>query len=282
MITALMIIKIVAIISIVLSVSIIAERSGMRLAGIIAGLPTVSGLTMIFYGIEIGPKFAAESAMYNLLGLIATQFFLLFYVMSAKRIKSGSRILQVMLCSAISLAGYSAIAFLIRNSRFLAAHALISSIASVMLFLMIFRRIADTKVMTKTRLGLRTILLRCSVAAIFIIATTEIAKSIPASLAGLISSAPATLFPLMIILHFTYGAEHAMSFAKNVPFGISSVIVYSFSVSLTYAGYGVMYGSLISLVLCLIYLVLSSYARTLVPRGLLRIIYPFAKKYISS
>ena len=70
--------KIIISITSVIGVSYIAEKISTRFSGIILGFPLGSAIMLFFYGMENSPEFAAQSAIWNMNGLVATLFFVFF------------------------------------------------------------------------------------------------------------------------------------------------------------------------------------------------------------
>ena len=64
---------------VVIALSFIAEYISPKWAGIISGFPTGTPIILYFYALENGLKFAGESAIYNMVGLVAMQMFLFCY-----------------------------------------------------------------------------------------------------------------------------------------------------------------------------------------------------------
>jgi len=56
----------------VLSLSAVAEKVSPRLAGVLAGYPVGSAISLGFYGVEFGADFAGRCASHNLAGLVAS------------------------------------------------------------------------------------------------------------------------------------------------------------------------------------------------------------------
>jgi hypothetical protein len=55
----------------VVGLSAVAERSGPRMAGLLAGYPLGIAIALFFIGYEISPAFAARSAVFTQAGLIS-------------------------------------------------------------------------------------------------------------------------------------------------------------------------------------------------------------------
>jgi hypothetical protein len=63
-IDALFLLKALFSISIVVGLSLIAERAGPRVAGLLTGLPLGAGIVIIFTGIEQGAVFSTQAAQH--------------------------------------------------------------------------------------------------------------------------------------------------------------------------------------------------------------------------
>jgi uncharacterized membrane protein (GlpM family) len=83
-IEALLLIKVIVAVGMVLAMSYVAEAVSSKWAGIIGGLPTGSAISLYFFAYENGIEFASESALYNMIGLIAMQAFIFGYYSSSK------------------------------------------------------------------------------------------------------------------------------------------------------------------------------------------------------
>ncbi len=75
--------KVVVSAGIVIGVTWAAERYGPRLGGIIASTPQLAVLSLLFFGLEQGLEFAAESAFWNIPGVCATLPFFIGYQATA-------------------------------------------------------------------------------------------------------------------------------------------------------------------------------------------------------
>ena len=82
-----------------------------------------------------------------------------------------------------------------------------------------------------------------------------------ATWAGLFAAFPVTLFPLILIIHSTYGKEPVHTFIKHLPRGLWSLLIYLTGVIFIYPALGVYWGTLVSLGLATIYLVLFNFRK---------------------
>jgi uncharacterized membrane protein (GlpM family) len=72
--------KIVVSAGLVIAVTAVAERFGPRIGGLAASLPQLAVVSLVFFGLEQGLEFAAESAFWNIAGICATFPFIMGYV----------------------------------------------------------------------------------------------------------------------------------------------------------------------------------------------------------
>ena len=235
-------IKLVVSILVVLVLSLVAERVSPRIAGIVSGYPAGIAINLFFFGYEIGPVFAAESALYTATGLLATQSFVFFYYIASSR-RSRQGVLSV---SLMAFVGYLAVVWCVRQVPVNWVTALLIPIGSIFLFLHLFRRIENSVIAEKVQLTPRVLFLRAFVSAGIIIMVTSLAHVVGPAYAGLFAAFPSTLFPLMLIIHMTYDVEHVHTIIKNFPLGLGSLIVYAILVALTYESLGIFRGTLVA------------------------------------
>jgi hypothetical protein len=248
-------IKIAVAIVMVVTLSVLAEVVSPRFAGILSGYPLGAAISLFFFGYEISPSFAAQSALYTLLGLIATQVFAYFYYVASSAAAGLKRSLDILLASAIGVAAY----FLAIFPMHFAAPGLIASAllpaVSIGLFSALFRRVENVKIQRRVKLSFGVLLLRSLVAAIFIILITSTAKIVGPRWAGLFSAFPITMLPFVVIIHFTYDREHVYAILKNVPKGIGSLVVYALAVHFVYPTWGIYTGTFLAYIFATLYLV---------------------------
>jgi hypothetical protein len=116
--------------------------------------------------------------------------------------------------------------------------------AAILGFGAIFRSIPDIKIKQRIRLGARVLFIRAILAALIILAIIAAASLVPANWAGLFSAFPSTVFPLVLIIHATYGAEQAHTIIKNIPTGLWSLVLYTLVISFAYPRWGITWGTL--------------------------------------
>jgi hypothetical protein len=118
--------------------------------------------------------------------------------------------------------------------------------AAIPLFIYLFRAIPNTRIASRVQFGPRVLLFRAAISALVIVIITGVAHLVGPKLAGLVSAFPATVFPLLLIVHTTYGTAQAHTVIKNVPQGLGALVLYSVTVSFTYPAFGIYWGTLLA------------------------------------
>jgi hypothetical protein len=248
---ALVIIKVSVTVFVVLGLSLVAERVSPRVAGILSGYPAGIAINLFFFGYEIGPDFAAQSALYTLIGLVATQAFVYFYY----RASAGSRAFGIVGAAACAFAGYLVVVWLIRQFPLALLPALFIATCSIFVFRYLFRRVPNHGIDQRVQITPAVLTARACAAAAIVLLITGLAHAVGPAYAGLFAAFPSTLFPIMIILHATYGAPTVHTLVKNFPLGLGSLIIYATLAWATYGGMGIVQGTIVSFAGATIYLI---------------------------
>jgi hypothetical protein len=250
-ITTLLIIKIIVTILFVLILSLLAEYVSPKVSGIISGIPTGTAIILFFYALEQGTDFASQSSLFNLVGMLSMQVFIYLYFRASS--KNGK--INIFISSIIATIGYLIVIFLLKQFQFNILTAPIIPLISIPLFTYLFKKIDNTIIKNKVKLSTKILFIRAIVASVVILLVTSIAQIVGPKWAGLFSAFPTTLFPLILIIHDTYGKEHVHTIIKNVPKGQWSMVIYVISVFFLYPLLGVYLGTLISYLLVILYLI---------------------------
>lgn len=251
MIELLFLIKLIVAITFVIGLSLLAENLSPKVAGILSGYPTGSAISLFFFGLEVNPEFAAESAVFNMIGLAATLTFVYVYFIASVYFKKYNMLFS-------SLSAIAAYFIMVPLLHFIEINKYIAILIPVLfsfLYIYLFKNIKNINIQTKVKLSYRILFLRAFLAALIILLITSVPKFVGSTWSGLFSAFPTTLFPLILIIHFTYSKEHVHSVIKNVPIGMFSLIIYSLIISIVYPLFGIYWGTLISFVAATIYLI---------------------------
>lgn len=237
----------------------VAERLSPRHAGLLAGFPLGTAIALYFFGWQQGEQFAAQSAVYTLPGLTAAMCFAWGYQQVIQR-KPSLRFLPLAIISALGC-------FLLAASvlHTLPQHRGLNFLvvfAAILLFRTVFKPIKETQIQQAPQ-GIwsnnwLTLLFRASIATISILLITGLAELLGPERAGLLAAFPVSFFPLMLILHISYGARILATSIKHYPDGIGALVVYCLAVSSLYPMLGLHWGTLTSLLCSVAYLLLYS------------------------
>jgi hypothetical protein len=244
--------KLMISVSIVVFLSWIAEHVSPKVAGLLSGYPLGAAIALFFYGLEISPEFASKSALYTMIGLVASQTFVYCYYRASVYFKKWN----IFCSSMIAVAGYFLAIWFLHFIKLNHVLAIVVPIISIFLFSYLFREIDNVKIQKRLTLNYRLLFLRAIFAGAIILVITGAAKWVSSTWAGLLSAFPVTLFPLMLLIHFTYGKKHVHTIIKHFPMGLGSLITYCLSVSIVYPVCGVYLGTFVSFTTATVYLLI--------------------------
>jgi len=248
----LLLIKAFSVIALVLALTTIAEKVSTKVSGFLSGLPIGSLITLVFFAIEYGVDYVEKTALYNIHGLFAVLAFCYGYYLSTFH-KGKFEVLVSLLISFIS---YIVIAYIL---SFIPPHIFLTPIIVFVLLLVsaiYFSKKQDHKIEKAQKISLVDLLLRIVLTVSIFLVITALPQHLPLNLAGIFSSFPTILLPLLLIIHFKHSNLQARTIIKNTPFGLTSVVLYSFLVYLSYPILGVFYGTLLSLILSIAFVLL--------------------------
>lgn len=253
------IVKILVSIIVVVLLSLIAERGGPRVAGIVSGYPLGAAISLFFIGIEIDPAFAARSAIFTAAGLSATVAFVGGYLLGLKAAERRRRMWALLLALFPALAAYGLAAWVLSVLPINRVSAPLIAITSMVLASRVFRTIPDATIHEKVQLGVAATLLRALFAALVILLITTAAQAVGPGWAGLFSAFPITMLPLLAIIHTTYRPEHVRTIIKNVPRGLGSLVVYAMVIAAAYPRVCIVWGTLLGYLAATAYLVVLEF-----------------------
>lgn len=235
--------KLFVTIFLVSGLALIAEYGSPRLAGLLSGFPIGSAITLTFIGLENSPNFASQSALHNLAGMPAMLVFMLAFWLTSTRWPNRAWYL-----SPLSAAGsFLAVTVLLHAANYPALPAILLSAALVVVFQRLFLRIPESAIDNRIHLGLGAVLFRAFVAAAAVLAITGAARLVGPQWAGLLTSFPVTVFPLLIILTFTYGPGPGQAVVKHIPSGLWALMAYTLTLWLTAPDWGMLWSTLAGL-----------------------------------
>jgi len=247
--------KIAVSVGTVLGLSVLAERTGPRVAGVLSGYPLGTAILLYFIAIEQGISFASESAVYALPGLIATLTFLYAYFLVSRKCTALPVIPQIVLSSLGAFVVYLSVSWLFQLAPMSLTQAAVILLVAIFVALILFRKIENVRILNRVRLTKGVVLLRAALAAVIVLVISGIAAWIGPRWSGLLSGFPVTLYPMMLIIHFSYGVEPVHTVIRNFPRGMGALWVYILAVSLGYPVLGLGWGTACAFGAATVYLV---------------------------
>lgn len=250
----LFIIKSISVVTLVLALSFIAEKLSPKVSGILSGLPVGSSITLLFFAIENGVDYVTHVALYNIHGLFAALSFCIGYYIST--FYKGK--FEIFLSLMISFFSYLIIAFII---SFIPPHIVFTPLVVIALMYIVsiyFAKKENFPTVKKDKITISDLLFRSILTIFIFLIVSNLPKVVSPNLAGIFSAFPTILLPLLLIIHFRHSNLQARTIIKNTPFGLSSVVIYSLVIYLTYSKIGILYGTLIALLSSMLYMVIQT------------------------
>ncbi len=249
----LLIVKSIAVVALVLSLSYIAEKVSPKVSGILSGLPVGSSITLLFFAIENGVDYVTKVALYNIHGLFAALAFSIGYYIST--FYKGK--FEIFMSLLISFIAYLIIAFIL---AYVPPHVVLTPLIVITLMLIAsiyFAKKENFAIDKKVKTSISDIFFRSLLTISIFLVISSLPKYVPSNIAGIFSSFPTILLPLMLIIHFRHSRLQARTVIKNTPFGLSSVVIYSLVVYFAYAKIGIVFGTIVALIASVLYVVIQ-------------------------
>src|SRR6478735_6425122 len=203
--------------SFIVATSVLARHVGVRLAGVVGGLPVVAGPILLVIAIEHGRSFAADAATGTLLGVVALIVFVLVYVAVSRRLGWPSAL----------LAGWTS---------FFAAIVFACGACAATLVVLPRppARLSSVGAYPRWDLPLRAV---CAV--IPIVVVTAAARALGPHLTGLLASFPIITPVLAAFTQAQQGKDEVVRLLRGMTVGFYAYALFCFVVSVTVRGLGI-------------------------------------------
>jgi hypothetical protein len=211
-------------------------------------------LTVVFFTLEQGREFAAETAFWTIPGMCATIPVYFAYLAAADRL-THSRLASIATGVIAALAAFAVAIVLIGLlplSRLSAVPfaALVCFVAARLV-----RRLPDTAPLVRVRPSPGLLLARAGVSAAMVIGITAAAHTLGPKWSGLVAGFPVNSLPVLAILHFHYGPRTIEPMVKLWPPGAFGICLFNLAAWLTLVRLGIPGSLLVSYIVDLAYLV---------------------------
>lgn len=253
----LLLLKAIVSIAMVVGLSIAAERSGPRLAGLLIGLPLGAGMVVVFTGVEQAPDFAAASAVHMVPGFLTTIVFIFIYGAIAARQNRGG-VAAIILPTVAAHVGYAVAAWGLSQFQLALAIAIPLVAIGIVIGHRAMASLPDNPITARVTFGWKVLAFRAGMATIVIVTITSVAGQVGPQWTGLLTAYPITLLPLILVLHITYAGAEVAAVLKHVPFALGSVISFCLTIVFTVPAFGLGVGILMAYITAAIYLLAFS------------------------
>jgi len=228
---------------VVILITMIAERYGTKVGGILGTLPSTIVIAFVFISINENELFASRAAAVVPAELGINIIFLLIFSLLVHR--------STLLAFIGTFAIWTMLSFLLVffNMENIWISILIYIISLLFCFLILEKRKAVPS-MGKVHIHytLTKIMLRGVLAGI-VIAIAVVLSNVGSIISGIFSVFPAILSSTMLISVREHGPDFAAGMAKSMMIGLSSVATYAVSIHVLYPQVGIGYGTVLSYVL---------------------------------
>ena len=202
------------------------ERLGPRVGGLVAAVPQLAVVSLIFFAIEQGLGFAAESAFWTIPGMCATLSVFLGYLVGTELVPAprpasiATGIALGTLCFVISATLLSFMPITRWSVLPLAAVACFGTT-------WIVRKLPDTATLRRVTASPGLLAVRAMTSVVTVLTVTGLAHLLGPKWSGLLVGYPVNSLPVMVILHSHYGHDVVKPFIKIFPAGIFGVCLFN-------------------------------------------------------
>jgi uncharacterized membrane protein (GlpM family) len=236
-------------------ITIIAEKKGSVVGGILGGLPSTSAFSFFFIGINQSSSAAVQATTVFPLVFGVTSAYLFFFAFFAQ--KGFSRGISVSLLIWFAISGL----IVLSGLRDFALSLVGGAVISVLTYYSFTKKLKLKNLTGEERLyKIREIVLRGVGAGFLVLISVFLSQIGGPILGGIAAAFPAVFTSTLIILNKSKGTEFSRAVTKPlVMSGILTIIPFSVAVRYLYPSFGVWLGTLFSYALVVPLAVLSYY-----------------------
>jgi hypothetical protein len=217
--------------SFIVATSVLARRLGVRVAGVVSGLPVIAGPILLVLALDRGRAFASDAATGTLLGVVALVAFVLAYAGVSSRLAWPWAL-------PIGWASFLVAILALRPVHVGALVALGLACAACGATLLVLPR-RQSEPASDRPYPRWDLPLRGACAVIPIVAVTSAAHVLGPHLTGLLAAFPVITPVLAAFTHAQRGTWEATRLLRGMTVGFFSYALFCFAVSVTVRGLGV-------------------------------------------
>lgn len=226
----------------VILTTVIADKLGTKIGGLISGLPSTLLFGLFFIGWTQSPQVAAQATTVVPIINGISCILLLSYIFLLKK-----RSVWISIAGALSIWSVLSFMFILLNFN----NFLLSIIIYILLLLIAYF-IVEHKLKVKSMKGKKIkytpliIIVRGLLSGFIVFVSVLMAKIGGPILGGMFSMFPAVFTSTLLITYFSQGPKFSSAIAKSSMISAISIVVYSIAVRYSYPYFGIMIGTFIS------------------------------------
>ena len=228
--------------------TIIAERFGSKLGGVLAGLPSTVIISLFFIGWTQSPTIASKATTVVPIIMGIDALFVVVYALLINRnflIALGGALLFWAVSSFILV--------LLRFDSFLISLIGFAVFVALSFYILEKRKTFPSESPKYTKYTAPMLIIRGILSGSIIAFAVLIAKIAGPLIGGMFSVFPAVMISTMIITHFAYGTKFSIAVLKIIMVsGPVNVVAYAIAVRYLYGSLGLIWGTLISFIISVI------------------------------
>jgi hypothetical protein len=216
----------------VVSVSLAARRWGPKIAGLLTGLPIVSGPALFFFAVEQGDVFASEAARAVLVSLVAVAASAVVYAWAALRTPWWISL-------PASWTVFFATVLLVQRAGWTVNVALLAACAGLVVARLMLPRSGTSA--TGSRPGW-DLPLRVFASMLLVVSLTSLAHRLGPTLSGALTPFPVAISILLAFSHAQQGSSAAISFLRGFMPGMWAFTAFCYVLSVAIVPLGMALG----------------------------------------
>jgi hypothetical protein len=216
----------------IVGASLVSRRFGVRVAGVLVGLPVIAGPILLVLALAHGRSFAAAAATGTLLGMVALIAFVLVYVAASRRLAWPFALL-------LGWTAFLAVVAALRPVNVGAVAALCFACAACGLTLVVLPRPGPRRAAASGEYPRWDLPLRAACAVVPILAVTGAAGALGPHLAGLLAAFPIITPVLAAFTHAQQGSRESDRLLHAMTVGFFAYALFCFTVAVAIRGLGI-------------------------------------------
>ncbi len=215
----------------VVGASLIARRYGVRIGGLVGGLPVVAGPILLVFALSHGSAFAADAAKGTLLGILSLLAFILVYAHLARRMRWGASLI-------LGWGAFFAMTGALSTVTLGANLALAVVLVAVAITLLLLPRAVGER-LEAVSLPSWDLPLRALSALALVLALTAVAGQLGAKLSGLLAPFPVIASVLAVFTHAQHGERDLHLIMRGFVVGLVAYAFFFFALTVSLGSLGV-------------------------------------------